>query len=92
MALGVFAIAATGASQVARPPKARNNLLIANQSATATVYVAFDAAAVAAATAGQLTLQPAAATNVSSVQFVGDAPGGAINIIASAAAPVTVVE
>jgi hypothetical protein len=93
----VYAITATGTNQVARPAKARNFLGIYNQSTTATVYVAFDAAAVAAATAGQVTLLPITGANVSWFAWgPGDAqalPSSAINIIASAAAtPVTIIE
>lgn len=74
--------------------KARRYLGIFNQSATATVYVGFDAAPVAAATAGQLTLLPATGANLSSVQWNGSyVPANAIWLIASAAAtPVTLLE
>jgi hypothetical protein len=90
------AISATAANQVASPTKARNYLGIFNQSTTATVYAAFDAAAVAAATAGQFTIGPAVTGGVPS-QLVwdgasGQVPTGALNIIASGACPVTVVE
>jgi hypothetical protein len=92
MTTAVIPVGATTANQVVQGAKPRRFLGIYNQSATIAVYVAFDQAAVAAPTAGQLTLQPAAATNVSSVVFIGeDTPSGAINIIASAAAPVTVI-
>jgi hypothetical protein len=91
------AISATTGNQVASPMKPRNFLGIYNQSTTATVYVAFDVAAVAAATAGQLTIGPAVTGGVPDrVVFDGesgtDVPTGAVNIIASAAAPVTLVE
>jgi hypothetical protein len=90
-----YAITAGVASAVARPAKSRTYLGIFNQSAN-TVTVAFDTPAVAGA-AGQLTLQPAAATNISQVVFgPGDpqaVPCGAINLIASlAGSAVTIVE
>jgi hypothetical protein len=93
----VYAITATGTNQVARPAKARSFLGIYNQSATATVYVAFDAAAAASATAGQITLLPVSGANVSGVTWgPGDAqalPSGAINMIASAGGTtVTIIE
>jgi hypothetical protein len=93
----VYAITATGTNQVARPVKARNFLGIYNQSATATVYVAFDMAALAAATAGQITLLPISGANVSWFAWgPGDGqalPSGAINMIASAGGtPVTIIE
>lgn len=90
----VYAITASGTNQVARPAKSRSILGVYNQSTTATVYVAFDAAAVASATAGQITLLPASGANTSSVLIIGpDAPNSAINIIASAGStPVTVIE
>lgn len=93
MAATIYPITAGAANTVAVPMQQRQYLGVFNQSATATVYVAFDVAAVAAATAGQITLQPATATNISSVQFIGPGtPFSAVNIIASAAAtPVTVV-
>jgi hypothetical protein len=92
-----YAITAGAANAVARPAKSRVVLGIYNQSTTATVYVAFDTPAIAAATAGQFTLQPATATNIAQLVFPGpdpqNVPTGAVNIIASAAAtPVTIVE
>ena len=78
----VYAITATGTNQVARPAKARSFLGIYNPSANI-LYVAFDAPAVAAATAGQITI-PA---GLSTTWGPGDAqaiPSGALNFIASA--------
>lgn len=92
------AITAGAANVVASPARQRNYLSIQNQSTTATVYVAFDTAAVAAATAGQLTLGPAVAAGQPSVITWMDSnpnsiPWNAINVIASAAAtPVTILE
>lgn len=94
MSLAVTALTASGTNAVARPSKMRSYLGIFNQSATATVYIAFDTAAVAAATAGQITLLPVSGANKSFVEFSGqEAPNGAINIIASASStPVTVID
>jgi hypothetical protein len=93
----VTAVTAGIANTVASAAKPRRYLGIFNQSTTASVYVAFDVPAVAAATAGQITLEPVSATGpgASSVQWASDGfvPGNGINIIASAAAtPVTVME
>jgi hypothetical protein len=94
--VAVYPITAGAANIVARPATTRTFLGIYNQSATATVYIAFDTPAVAAATAGQLTLLPAVSTNMSSAVFFsdyGNTPGGALNIIASTdATPVTIIE
>lgn len=85
------AISATAVNQVASPAKPRNFLGIFNQSAS-TIYVAFDAAAVAAATAGQITLA-AAGSVLDRVVFDGtQVPTQAVNIIASAPGAVTLVE
>ena len=94
MSLAVTAITASGTNAVARAAKVRTYLGIFNQSATATVYVAFDTAATAAATAGQITLLPISGANKSCVEFYGpEAPNGAVNIIASASStPVTVID
>ena len=54
----VRAVTAGVANAVASPARQRSYLAILNQSATATVYVAFDVPAVAAAAAGQLTIGP----------------------------------
>jgi hypothetical protein len=65
---------------------------IFNQSAV-TIYVAFDAAAVAAATAGQLTLLTSAGAGSSVTFGPGDAqavPAGAINVIGAGA--LTIIE
>jgi hypothetical protein len=94
--LNIIAFTAGAASAVATPKKGRTYLGIQNQSTTATIYIAFDTAAVAAATAGQITLGPlsaAASMPSSAVWNVPNVPGNAINIIASAAAtPVTILE
>lgn len=94
--LNVTALTAGAANLIASPKKGRSYLAIYNQSATATVYIAFDTPAVAAATAGQLTLGPLEATSplpTSIVWNVPNVPGNAINIIASAAGtPVTILE
>lgn len=92
----VISFSVTGTNQVARPAKSRSFLGIYNQSTTATLYVAFDSAASAAATAGQITLLPVSGANVSWFAWgPGDAqavPGGAINIIGSGTAPATIIE
>ena len=97
--MDVLAITASGTNQVADPAKPRNFLGIYNQSASATVYVAFDTAAVAAATAGQITLVPLGTGGVAASSVVWNAadprgvPQHAINIIASAGStPVTLIE
>jgi hypothetical protein len=94
----VTAFTAGAASLVASAGRARNYLGIFNQSTTATIYVAFGQAALAAATAGQLTLGPLGNSGVAS-SFVWDGsnfqnvPTQSVNIIASAATtPVTVIE
>jgi hypothetical protein len=79
-------------ASVARP---RRFLGIFNQSTTATVYIAFDKPAVAAATAGQLTLEPISATGsgATGFQWIDFVPDNQINLIASAVAtPVTLIE
>ena len=93
MTVQVLAVTAGAANAVALPVRVRPYLGVFNQSVTATVYVAFDAPAVAAATAGQITLLPVVGANKSSIEFTGaECPSGAVNIIASAAAtPVTVI-
>jgi hypothetical protein len=91
----VTAVTAGIASAVVSGAHPRRYLGIFNQSTTATVYVAFDRPAVAAATAGQLTLLPLTTPpGFSSAEWNGPfVPGNQINAIASAAAtPVTVVE
>jgi hypothetical protein len=92
----VTAVTAGIASAVVSAAHQRRYLAISNQSTTATVYVAFNVPAVAAPTAGQLTLLPITTPpGVSSVVWDGSAfvPANSINIIASAAAtPVTVIE
>jgi hypothetical protein len=96
----VYGITAGAANQVARPAKTRTYLAIYNMSTTANVWVAFDAPAVAAPTAGQLTLWNQGTTGQSGVDsFYAFGPGdpqaipsGAINVIASATAPITIIE
>jgi hypothetical protein len=95
----IRAITGSGTSQIASPVKSRTYLGIFNQSTTATVYIAFDTAAVAAATAGQLTIGPLGNSGVPpSMVWDGAAgsntvPTQAINLIASAGAtPVTIIE
>jgi hypothetical protein len=93
MTVAVYPITAGAANIVALPVRPHEYLGIFNQSITATVYVAFDTPAIAAATAGQVTLLPVVGANKSSVEFTGNSvPNGAINVIASAAAtPVTII-
>jgi hypothetical protein len=91
-----IAVTASGTNQTGTAlgiPRASSYLGIFNQSVAATVYVAFDTPAVAAATAGQLTLLPATGGNLSFALFrSGEVPRGVLNIIASAGGtPVTVV-
>ncbi|MGH9307700.1 MAG: hypothetical protein ACRD0I_12575, partial [Acidimicrobiales bacterium] len=68
----------------------RYYLALLNQSATATIYCNFDAtAAVASATAGQLTISPLSGY----VWDTGKIPSNNINCIASAAStPMTVLQ
>jgi hypothetical protein len=94
----IKAITAAGTNAVVSASRMRNYLGIFNQSTTATVYIAFDTAAVAAATAGQLTLGPLVASSIPA-SFVWDGgnsqnvPTQAINMIASAGStPVTIIE
>lgn len=89
----VTPVTAGAADVVASPAKPRRFLAIYNGSTTATVYVAFDVAAVAAATAGQITLPPTGGM-AGMVQWAGEfVPANAIHVIASAAAtPVTILE
>jgi len=94
----IKAITAGGTNAIVSASRVRNYLGIFNQSITATVYIAFDTAAVAAATAGQLTLGPLGSTGVPA-SFVWDGgnsqnvPTQAINMIASAGATtVTIIE
>jgi hypothetical protein len=90
----VYAITASGTNAVARPVLNRRRLGVYNQSTTATVYIAFDVAAVASATAGQVTLLPISGASKNFVEWDGDlVPAGALNMIASAGStPVTVIE
>lgn len=96
----VRAITAGVTNIVASPARARDSLSVLNQSTTATVYIAFDTPAVAAATAGQITLGPIGASGQDPSGTVAifrgpmnTVPWNAINIIASAAAtPVTILE
>jgi hypothetical protein len=91
----VTAVTAGIASAVVSAAHPRRYLGIFNQSTTATVYVAFGQAAVAAATPGQITLLPLTTPpGFSSAEWNGPfVPGNQINVIASAAAtPVTVIE
>lgn len=93
----ITAFTAGVASAQAVPFRQRKSLSVLNQSQTATIYIAFDAAAVAAPTAGQITLGPLGATgqspNASGFQIPSDPPWSAVNIISSAAAtPVTLLE
>jgi hypothetical protein len=83
---------------IASQARPRRNLGIYNQSTTNMVYVAFDQPAVAAPTAGQLTLEAISATGPGSGasgfrwtdQFV---PGNEIHLIASGSnTPVTLIE
>jgi len=96
MSVAAIAVTASGSNQTGTAlgiPRASSYVGIFNQSVSATVYVAFDAAAVAAATAGQVTLLPVSGANKSFVEWYGDAiPRGILNIIASAGStPVTVI-
>jgi hypothetical protein len=93
MTVAVYPITAGVGNIVALGVRPHEYLGIFNQSITATVYVAFDTAAVAAATAGQITLLPVVGANKSSVEFTGNSvPNGAVNVIASAAGtPLTII-
>jgi hypothetical protein len=88
----VTAFTSVAASAVASAAKPRRYLGIYNQSAD-TVFIAFDRAAVAADTAGQVTLQPLGTVG-SSVEWNGNfVPSNQVNIIGSAAgALVTILE
>jgi hypothetical protein len=93
----VTALTVGTTSQVVSAARPRRCLSIHNQSTTATVYIAFDRPAVAAATAGQFTVGPIGVVGgVAQIWWwdgSGFVPANQINMIASAAAtPVTVVE
>jgi hypothetical protein len=94
----VTAVTATGTSQVASAARPRNVLQIYNQSTSATVYIAFDTVAVAAATAGQITLGPLGSGGIpASISWNSTdptrIPQHAINMIASAGGTqVTILE
>lgn len=91
-----YAVTASGTNQTFTAlsvPKASTYLGVFNQSTSATVYLAVDTTAAAAATAGQITLLPVTGANKSFVEWSdGATPTGVVNIIASAGStPVTVV-
>jgi hypothetical protein len=87
----VTAVTAGLASAVVSAAHPRRYLGIYNQSA-GLVYVAFDRPAVAAATAGQLTLAAVGAVGAN-VEWNGNfIPGNAISMIAPVAGPVTLLE
>jgi hypothetical protein len=95
----VTAVTAGIASSVISAAKPRRYLGIFNQSTTAAVYIAFDRPALAAPTAGQLTLEPIGETpvigGVPQIEWDGSGfvPGNQINLVASAAGtPVTLIE
>lgn len=85
------AVSAGVASAQALAAQPRDYLMIANVSATATIYVAF-AQAAAVNGAGSIVIGPGANIVWSLAEAGGLVPSDAINIIASAATtPVTII-
>ena len=103
--MNVTAVTVTGTSALASAAKSRRFLGIYNQSESDVVYIAFDRPAIAAQTAGQITLIPLADTTAISSgngYDIGDnwfewsgenLPTNAIYLIsAGTSSPVTIIE
>jgi hypothetical protein len=80
----------TGSARVLNQNNSRTHLELYNQSATATIYCTVDGtAAVAAATAGQITIPPLAGQ----VWGTGQLPSNEFNCIATASStPLTILQ